>query len=118
VVGLSLGLVSCALGYLTFFSAHSAAASNENLLPLPPWSLLLAGAGIAALRKKRRAFRWAFWSAAAAAASTLAGLIRLTLHAPQANAQELAFALPLWLGVAFSALVCARAIESRALGAR
>src|SRR6185369_5018549 len=40
-LGTSLGLLGSALCYLTFLSAHSAAASNYNVLLIPPWLLAL-----------------------------------------------------------------------------
>ncbi|HET7541266.1 MAG TPA: DUF4105 domain-containing protein [Polyangiaceae bacterium] len=102
-LGTTLGLLGCALCYLTFFSSHSAAASNYNVCLLPPWLLLLALAGVDVMRGKARGFRLARWSALAA---LLSAGFALALHAfspqPQANLQELAVALPLWLGTALS----------------
>jgi hypothetical protein len=101
LLGCAAGLLGSALCYLTLFSEHSAAAMNQNPLLVPPWALALACP--AALRKiaEPRAWRLARISAAFA---LLAGLLALCLHAlsghAQANGQELAFALPLWLGVA------------------
>lgn len=118
-LGGALGLLGCALCYLTFFSAHSAAASNYNVLLLPPWLLALSVAGIGVMRGKARAFRVARWAAAGA---LLSSSLALALHAltqnPQANLQELAVALPLWLGVALStrnAQVTAQASRVRRL---
>ncbi|MEI9949860.1 MAG: hypothetical protein WDO74_12985 [Pseudomonadota bacterium] len=102
-LGTTLGLLGCALCYLTFFSAHSAAASNYNVLLLPPWVLALSVAGVGVMRGKARAFRVARWAASGALCSSA---LALSIHAfsqnPQANLQELAVALPLWLGVALS----------------
>jgi len=102
-LGTTLGLLGSALCYLTFFSAHSAAASNYNVLLLPPWLLALSVAGVGVVRGKVRAFRVARWAALGA---LLSSAFALFLHAlsqnPQANLQELAVALPLWLGVALS----------------
>ena len=103
-LGTTLGLLGCALCYLTFFSAHSAAASNYNVLLLPPWLLGLSVAGVGVMRGKPRAFRLAHWTAwGAAGSSALALVIDVLSQHPQANLQELAVALPLWLGVALSA---------------
>jgi hypothetical protein len=103
--GTTLGLLGCALCYLTFFSAHSAAASNYNVLLLPPWLLALSVAGVGVMRGKLRAFRVVRWAALAAlVASTIALAIHVLSQNPQANLQELAVALPLWLGVALSTL--------------
>ena len=102
VLGTTLGLLGCAICYLTFFSAHSAAASNFNVLLLPPWLLALSVAGFGVMRGKARAFLLARWAALGA---LLASTLALCLHAlsnPQANLQELALTLPLWLGVALS----------------
>jgi len=102
-LGGALGLLGCALGYLTFFSAHSAAASNYNVLLLPPWLLALSAAGIGVMRGKVRALRIARWAASATlVSSSLALAIHALTREPQANLQELAVALPLWLGVALS----------------
>jgi hypothetical protein len=113
-LGTTLGLLGCALCYLTFFSAHSAAASNYNVLLLPPWLLALSAAGVGLMRGKVRAFRSARWAALGA---LLSSAFALAVHAltqnPQANLQELAVALPLWLGVALSTRQ-ARAGEARA----
>jgi len=103
MLGAALGLLGCALCYLTFFSAHSAAASNHNVLLLPPWLLALSVAGIGVMRGKARAFRVARWAAfGALLSSSLALAIHALIQNPQANLQELAVALPLWLGVALS----------------
>jgi hypothetical protein len=102
-LGGAFGLVGSALCYLTFFSAHSAAASNYNVLLLPPWLLVLSVAGIGVMRGKARAFRSARWAASGAlVSSALALAIHVLTQNPQANLQELAVALPLWLGVALS----------------
>lgn len=104
VVGASLGLLGCALAYLSFLSSHSAAAANYNVLLVPPWALALSVAGVAILRGKAEAFRWAFFSGIACCSSTGLGLlIHLVSKNPQANARELCVALPLWLAVSFSA---------------
>lgn len=104
VVGGSLGLLGCALSYLTFFSAHSAAAANYNVLLVPPWLLVLAASGIGVMRAKPGVWRVTGWvTVATFLATDLALLIHLFSDHPQANAQELAVALPLWMGVAFSA---------------
>ena len=104
VLGTTLGLLGCALCYLTFFSAHSAAASNYNVLLLPPWLLALSVAGVGVMRGKGRALRVARWAASGALASSALSLfIHVVSHNPQANLQELALTLPLWLGVVLSA---------------
>lgn len=103
ILGTILGLLGCALCYLTFFSAHSAAASNYNVLLLPPWLLALSVAGVGVVRDKARAFQLARWAASGALlSSALALFIHISSQAPQANLQELAVALPLWLGVVLS----------------
>ena len=104
VFGFGLGLLGCALCYLTFFSAHSAAASNYNVLLVPPWALLLGVAGVGVARGKGRGARLALWAALGALASSMLALLLhvLTGHA-QANGQELAAVLPLWLGASVAA---------------
>ncbi len=106
--GLVLGLLGTALCYLTFFSAHSAAASNYNVLLVPPWALALGISGVGVMRGKPRALRVALWSTMAAFAATDAALVlHLATRDPQANGQELAVALPLWIGAAAAAFFLA-----------
>jgi hypothetical protein len=104
LLGLPLGLLGCALCYLTFFSAHSAAAANYNVLLLPPWLLALGPAAIGAVRRRSWAWRAVGLGAEGAFVSSALALV---LHAfqrePQQNLQELAFALPLWLGLSTAA---------------
>lgn len=103
VLGSTLGLLGCALCYLTFFSAHSAAASNYNVLLLPPWLLALSVAGIGVARGKAWAIRLGRWAALGTLCSSgFALLIHVLSQQPQHNLQELALALPLWLGVVSS----------------
>ncbi|MEI9938315.1 MAG: DUF4105 domain-containing protein [Pseudomonadota bacterium] len=103
VLGTTLGLLGSALCYLTFFSAHSAAASNYNVLLLPPWLLALSVAGVGVMRGKARGFRVARWAVLGALfTSTLALFIHALSQNSQANLQELLFALTLWLGLALS----------------
>ena len=106
LLGLLSGLLGCALCYLTFFSAHSAAASNYNVLLCPPWLLSLVPAGIGVLRGKHSAWKILRWATQGAALSAvLALIIHIGTRNAQANAQELALTLPLWLGAALSARV-------------
>jgi len=103
VLGVPLGLLGCALAYLTFFSAHSAAAANYNVLLLPPWLLAFPIAAVAAWRQKPWATPLARLSVIATLTSTLLALaIHFVTRSAQANGQELAFALPLWLGTALA----------------
>lgn len=113
-LGTTLGLLGSALCYLTFFSAHSAAASNWNVLLLPPWLLALSWAGVGVMRGKTHAFRLAYRSALGALGSSALALLvhALDPHA-QANLQEIALALPLWAGLAWST----RSARSAALSA-
>jgi hypothetical protein len=104
LVGVALGLLGCALCYLTFFSAHSAAASNYNVLLVPPWVLALGVAGIGVARGRNWGTRCALWATLAAfASSDLALLLHLLMGHAQANAQELAGLLPLWIGATVAA---------------
>jgi Domain of unknown function (DUF4105) len=104
VLGLPLGVLGCALAYLTFFSAHSAAAANYNVFLLPPWLLALPIAAVAAWRGKVWAWRVARFATLGAFGTTLVLLgIRWLTHNPQVNNQELALALPLWLGALLAA---------------
>jgi len=105
LVGGVLGLLGCALCYLTFFSAHSAAASNYNVLLVPPWVLAVAFAGPGVVRGSPWGARWASWAAAATLVSSgIALLLRVSLDHAQANGQELAIVLPLWLGATLAAI--------------
>jgi hypothetical protein len=102
--GVPLGLLGCALTYLTFFSSHSAAAANYNVLLVPPWVLAFVVAGIAAWRRKSWAWSLARTAALGAFGSTVLALgIRVLMPHAQVNNQELAVALPLWLGAAIAA---------------
>lgn len=103
VLGTALGLLGCALCYLTFFSSHSAAASNYNVLLLPPWLLALSVAGVGVMRGKARAFRIAHWAAWGALGSSLLACFFHVSSAAQSNLQELAVVLPVWIGVMLSA---------------
>ena len=102
LLGSVFGLLGCALCYLTFFSAHSAAAANYNVLLVPPWLLALLVAGIGAMRGHAGSFRIARWAALGALGSSLLALSFHVSHTPQSNLPELAAALPLWLGVVLS----------------
>jgi hypothetical protein len=104
-LGVPLGLLGSALSYLTFFSAHSAAGSNYNVLLLPPWILALPLAALAARFARAWAAPLARLAAIATLSSTLLALaFHLLQHDPQQNGQVLAFALPLWCGVTVAAL--------------
>ena len=103
-VGSLLGLLGCALCYLTFFSAHSAAAGNYNVLLTPPWLLALVPAGIGVVRGQERAWRIVRWTTIAMLGSiALALLFHVSTRAPQANAQELVLAFLVCSGIALSA---------------
>ena len=114
VLGFVLGLLGSALCYLTFFSAHSAAASNYNVLLVPPWSLALGVAGLGIVRKSERALSLARWTTSAA---LIASLLALALHAfthnPQSNGQELCVAIPLWLGATIAAFLASHPVFVR-----
>lgn len=98
-LGILLGLLGCALCYLTFCSLHSAAAANYNVLLVPPWVLGLAVAGVAIAQNRAWAWRLTRWLAASALSSTALALgIHALCQHPQANGQDLSFVLPLWLG--------------------
>lgn len=99
LIGLKLGLLGCALGYLGFFSSHAAAAANFNVLLAPPWALLFAFAGVGVARGTAEAWKVARWAGLGALFSTVLALgIHVLGRDPQANGQELACALPFWIG--------------------
>jgi len=108
LLGSVFGLLGCALCYLTFFSAHSAAAANYNVLLVPPWLLALPVAGIGAMRGQARAYRIARWAALGALGSSVLAMLFHLSRNPQSNLPELAWALPVWLGVVFSTRRTAR----------
>ena len=104
VLGAPLGLLGCALTYLTFFSSHSAAAANYNVLLLPPWILLIALGSVAAWRGKSWGWRMTRWATLSSLVSTLIAIaVRALQSHAQVNNQELAVALPLWFGAAVAA---------------
>jgi hypothetical protein len=104
VFGVPLGLLGLALSYLTFFSGHMAAAANYNVLLVPPWLIALPVAAIAAWRGRKWAPIVLRWATAGAFVTTLVMLaVQWLARHPQANRQELALALPLWLGAAIAA---------------
>ena len=112
VIGVPLGLLGSALCYLTFFSFHSAAADNYNVLLLPPWLLGLGVAAVGMLRGKAWGFRVATWATTGAALTTdLALVLRLVTSHPQANAQELMVALPIWLSATLAVFLARPAAE-------
>lgn len=119
IVGSTLGLLGCALGFLTFFSGHTAAASNYNVLLAPPWALALAASSLGVMRGNRRSLRVARWTTSAALAESALGLaLHALTHNPQSNAQELWVALPLWLGATVAAFLASRAETETAPAAR
>jgi hypothetical protein len=120
LLGLLLGLLGCALSYLTFLSSHFAAAANYNVLLVPPWLLLLVGVGPSMARGKPWAWRVARWLMTLTLCSSA---VAVAAHAvqrfPQQNWSELAFAVPLWLGAsAAAALTQTRVAPATARPAR
>lgn len=104
LVGLLLGLLGCALCYLTFISWHFAASANYNVLLVPPWLLVFVGIGPSMARGKPWAFRIAHWLMNLTLfSSAVAVAVHAVQSTPQQNWSELAFALPLWLGAAAAA---------------
>ncbi len=115
LLGASLGLLGCALCYLTFVSLHSAAAADYNVLLVPPWLLLLVGIGPSLVRGSPWAWAAARWITSSAVLCTGAAVfVHAVQHAPQQNWQEIACALPLWLGAAAAARLGStwRAVEA------
>ena len=113
-LALPLGLVGCALCYLTFISWHFAAANNYNVLLFPPWLLLLVVVGPSMARGRA----WAWGVARLLLSGTLlccvaAVAIHVAQRNPQQNWPELAFALPLWLGAAAAAWLGAASVQAR-----
>ena len=114
-LGLGLGLLGSALTYLTFFSAHSAAASNYNVLLVPPWLLMLCVCSVGIWQGRPRSVAAVRWLTSSA---LLASVVALALHAftrnAQNNVQELLVALPLWLGATLSAFLASSPTLGRA----
>ena len=114
VVGLVLGLLGCALCYLTFISWHFAAAANYNVLLVPPWLLLMVGIGPSMARGKPWAWRFARWLMNLTLLSTaVAVAIHAVQRSPQQNWSELAFAVPLWLGAGAAAHLASTVIHAQ-----
>ncbi len=73
-------------------------------LLVPPWLLALGVLGVGVSRGQRRSARWALRiTLSACATCALALLLHLLTDHAQANGQELAALLPLWLGASFAA---------------
>ena len=113
LLGLLLGLLGCALCYLTFISWHFAAASNYNVLLVPPWLLAFVAIGPSMARGKPWAWRVARLLMNLTLLSTaFAVATHLVQSYPQQNWSELAFALPLWLGVTAAAHLTTATVTS------
>jgi hypothetical protein len=102
VLGLTFGFLGLALVFLWAFTDHRVAHANANILQAAPWTLALLVYGWKLAAGRTGAARKAFWIAAAAAAASVLGLLgKLSGLMWQDNAPLIAFFLPLWLGLAF-----------------
>ncbi|MEP7049871.1 MAG: DUF4105 domain-containing protein [Pseudomonadota bacterium] len=114
VLGLLLGVLGCALGYLTFMSSHFAAAANYNVLLAPPWLLVLVAIGPSMARGRPWAWRVARWLMNLTVCSTAVAVAAHAVQSfPQQNWSELAFAVPLWLGASAAAALTQTSMASR-----
>jgi hypothetical protein len=114
LLGLPLGLLGCALCYLTFISWHFAAAQNYNVLLVPPWLLLLVAAGPSMARGKAWAWGVARWVISGTLLCCVAALfVHAVQQNPQQNWPELAFALPLWLGAGAAVFLGSGSTQTR-----
>ncbi len=111
LIGVSLGLLGCALCYLTFVSWHFAASANYNVLLVPPWLLGLVGIGPSLARGRPWAWRTARWLMnLTLCSSAVAVAAHAVQRSPQQNWSELAFAVPLWLGASAAAWLTAPSV--------
>jgi hypothetical protein len=100
LLGLVCGVLGLILLSLWLFTDHRAAYANANIFLLAPWSVMLAGYGIAAAWGRQAAIRKAFWLAVSAAGFAALGLLAKVLPGySQDNMPFVVFFLPTWLGL-------------------
>jgi hypothetical protein len=101
LLGLVLGMVGLILVALWVLTDHKATHANANILLLAPWSLALAGLGIAVAMGRQKAVRASFWLAMSAAGLAGLGVVAKVLPGySQNNWALIAFLLPVWCGMA------------------
>ena len=79
LLGLVFGLLGLILLLFWLFTDHKAAYANANIFLLAPWSVVLAGYGVAAALGRPAAVRKAFWVAATAAGFAAIGILAKAL---------------------------------------
>jgi hypothetical protein len=100
-LGAVAGFLGCLFLFLWIFTNHEVAYHNENILQCAPFAVGLAIVGRGALRGRASAIQWASRMALGAFACSALGLAAKVLPwFSQDNALVIAFALPLWAGVA------------------
>jgi hypothetical protein len=101
LLGAAAGLLGAILLELMIFTDHTATRWNANVLAFPPFALVLVALAPGLARGSPRALRRARFVAAACLATTLAGLLlAVSPFGVQMTSPFLAFALPLWIGIA------------------
>ncbi len=103
LVGLGAGFPALVLTFFWLFTEHTVTHANENNLLANPLTFLAAPLGVGLFWGSARARRWLGWSwKALAATSLLLVLLKLLPSFDQANADPIAFFLPLNLGMALA----------------
>jgi hypothetical protein len=112
-VGLLFGALGCFFVFLWAFTNHEVAYHNENILQCAPFALFLAGAGVGVARGRPVAVRTVFLLGAGGVACSALGLASKTLPwLSQDNALVIAFALPVWVGLALASRLAGRSDHS------
>ncbi len=114
LVGFAAGLGGCLLIFLWVATNHRACHANVNVLQSVPWALAFVWTAWGLGRGDPQRERLAFRLAAAAAASSLFGLLaRIVGLLPQENTPFILLFLPLWLGIAYGCWALARGAGRR-----
>lgn len=101
VIGLSLGILGTALGFLMGFTDHDVTYWNENIFQANPVTLALLPLGVMLMWGAKKATKWnrAVWMVLAAG-SLFGVVIKVLPMADQANGNILAILVPLNVGFA------------------
>jgi hypothetical protein len=97
---------------LWFFTPHSVAAANHNLLQFPPWALALGATLFGRRSPSPRRLRTARALAGSCLiASAVGALLSVTTLSDQDNAGFVLLMLPLWLGISLALRAVAAGVK-------